>query len=155
MVLCLTGMLMPRVGPLATSAGMLYFLLCLFVLVSLIRHLKNGRHELSKDLLMHEKHINFQSPPLCCFCTFLPEAKPTLKNLRLLEFIVLQAPIVRACVLFIEATIMIEKQQEALFEIQLCEFASIISTMLAIFGTHTLARLVSVSYSFEIYAKFV
>lgn len=61
----------------------------------------------------------------------------------------------RACVLFIEATIMIEKQQEALFEIQLCEFASIVSTMLAIFGVHTLARLVSVNEKVPVKETFV
>ncbi|KAI6183359.1 hypothetical protein M3Y97_00480900 [Aphelenchoides bicaudatus] len=128
MILCLIGMIMPRAASLATSGGILYFSLCLFVLVSLIRHLKNGRHELSRDLLRHDKQINFQSPPCCCCLWFLPEARPTFKNLRLLEFL---------------ATIMVEIQRNASFEVQICEFATAISFMLAIFGVHITARLVS------------
>lgn len=78
MTFCLVGMFSPRAAPLATSGGMLYFLLCLFVLVSLIRHLSKGRHQLSVELLDAERRINFQSPPFCCILPCLPEAKPTL-----------------------------------------------------------------------------
>uniref|UniRef100_A0A1I7S9B9 G_PROTEIN_RECEP_F3_4 domain-containing protein n=2 Tax=Bursaphelenchus xylophilus TaxID=6326 RepID=A0A1I7S9B9_BURXY len=78
MIFCLVGMFSPRTAPLATSGGMLYFLLCLFVLVSLIRHLTQGRSQLSRELLIAEKRINFQSPPFCCLIPCLPEARPTL-----------------------------------------------------------------------------
>jgi hypothetical protein len=78
-------------------------------------------------------------------CKLIISIKNTLfrRNLRILEFIVLQAPIVRAIVLFIEAIITVEIQQDASYEIQLCEMATLISIVLAIFGIHTIARLVS------------
>ncbi|CAD5212861.1 unnamed protein product [Bursaphelenchus okinawaensis] len=143
MIFCLVGMFSPRTAPLATSGGMLYFLLCLFVLVSLIRHLTQGRHQLSRELLIADRRINFQSPPFCCLLPCLPEARPTLRNLRILEFIVLQAPIVRAVVIFIEATITIEIQRDASYEIQLCELGTLVSILMAVFGVHTLFRLVA------------
>jgi hypothetical protein len=58
----------------------------------------------------------------------------------------LQAPIVRAIVLFIEATITVEIQRDAAYEIQLCEFATFGSILLAVFGVHTMARLVAVRF---------
>ncbi|KAI6211644.1 hypothetical protein M3Y96_00456100 [Aphelenchoides besseyi] len=141
--LMLVGMISPRNGALMMSGGMLYFLLCLFILVSLIRHLTDGRNQLSRELTISGRNINFQSPPICCFFSCLPEVKASTKNLKILEFFVLQAPIVRAVVLFIEATITVEIQRDAAYEVQLCEFATLISILLAVFAIHTLARLVS------------
>ncbi|KAI6242158.1 hypothetical protein M3Y99_00256300 [Aphelenchoides fujianensis] len=142
-LLMLVGMISPRAAALAMSGGMLYFLLCLFILVSLIRHLTQGRNQLSRELLVSGRQVNFQSPPFCCLFPCLPEARPTARNLKTLEVIVLQAPIVRAIVLFIEAGITVEIQRDAAYEVQLCEFATLVSILLAVFGTHTLARLVS------------
>ncbi|KAI6232690.1 hypothetical protein M3Y99_00992600 [Aphelenchoides fujianensis] len=125
-LLMLVGMISPRAAALAMSGGMLYFLLCLFILVSLIRHLTQGRNQLSRELLVSGR-----------------QPRPTARNLKTLEVIVLQAPIVRAIVLFIEAGITVEIQRDAAYEVQLCEFATLVSILLAVFGTHTLARLVS------------
>uniref|UniRef100_A0A1I8A8Y6 Transmembrane protein n=1 Tax=Steinernema glaseri TaxID=37863 RepID=A0A1I8A8Y6_9BILA len=47
---CLVGMYMPRTATIVTSLGILYLLLCLFVLVSLIRHLAGGRTNLAMYL---------------------------------------------------------------------------------------------------------
>ena len=60
------------------QAGLLNFLLCLFVLVSLIRHLTRGRARLSRALIADGAKINFRSPPICCCFPWLPEAQPTV-----------------------------------------------------------------------------
>jgi hypothetical protein len=68
-------MFCPRTALLVSSFGLLYFLLCLFVLVSLMRHLAGGRSALSQSLTAKGKTIDFRSPPFCCFLCCLPRAK--------------------------------------------------------------------------------
>uniref|UniRef100_A0A914E946 Organic solute transporter subunit alpha n=1 Tax=Acrobeloides nanus TaxID=290746 RepID=A0A914E946_9BILA len=140
---CLVAMYCPRTAILVSSLGLLYFLTCLFVLVSLIRHLADGRASLSLMLRQHGKMINFQSPPFCCCMPCLPKILPTEKNLRRLEWIVLQAPIVRALIVLSEVVAVAEKREHAIVWIQFCDVASLASLLMAIFGIHTLARLVS------------
>ncbi|KAH7729828.1 organic solute transporter alpha-like protein [Aphelenchoides avenae] len=85
--------------------------------------------------------VNFQSPPLCCCMTFLPKVRPTETNLRRLEWIVLQAPIVRVVIALLEIIVVAELREHALKWIQICDAASLASILLAVFGIHTLARL--------------
>lgn len=76
-VCCLVGMYSPRTAVLLSSFGLLYFLTCLFVLVSLIRHLSQGRDKFAQQLSDNQKLMRFQSPPFCCCMFFLPTAQPT------------------------------------------------------------------------------
>jgi organic solute transporter subunit alpha len=140
---CLIGMFCPRTAVLVSSLGLLYFLTCLFVLVSLIRHLADGRAQLALVLTENDQMINFQSPPFCCCLPCLPKVRPTERNLRRLEWIVLQAPIVRVFIVIGEVIAVAERREHALNFIQICDAASLASLMLAIFGIHTLARLTS------------
>ncbi|KAH7699216.1 organic solute transporter alpha-like protein, partial [Aphelenchoides avenae] len=139
-------MLSPRAAVLVSSLGLLYFLMCLFVLVSLIRHLAEGRAQLAMALTDRGRMVNFQSPPLCCCMTFLPKVRPTETNLRRLEWIVLQAPIVRVVIALLEIIVVAELREHALKWIQICDAASLASILLAVFGIHTLARLTAVRY---------
>lgn len=78
---CLVGMFCPRTALLVSSFGLLYFLLCLFVLVSLMRHLAGGRAALAHSLTEKGKMINFRSPPFCCLFFCLPQARPSMFHL--------------------------------------------------------------------------
>ncbi|KAK0394789.1 hypothetical protein QR680_000935 [Steinernema hermaphroditum] len=138
---CLVGMFMPRTATIVTSLGILYFLLCLFVLVSLIRHLAGGRSNLAMYLRNSGKMINIQSPPFCCFMWFLPRFYPTETNLRRLEWMVLQAPVVRAFIVASNVIAVAEYRADARQWLQLSDIGSVASLLLAIFGMHTLARL--------------
>ncbi|TMS34442.1 hypothetical protein L596_002035 [Steinernema carpocapsae] len=138
---CLIGMFMPRTATIITSLGILYFLLCLFVLVSLIRHLAGGRANLAMFLRNSGRMINIQSPPFCCFMWFLPKFSPTEGNLRRLEWMVLQAPVVRAFIVTSNVIAVAEYRQDARQWLQLSDIGSVASLLLAIFGMHTLARL--------------
>jgi len=140
---CLVGMYAPRTAAIITSLGVLYFLLCLFVLVSLIRHLFGGRSSFSSTLQFDEKPINFQSPPFCCCCFFLPSAQSTERNLRRMEWCVLQAPVVRAIIVASNVVAVAELRDGAQQWLHLSEIGSVASLLLAIFGVHTMARLTS------------
>ncbi|KAF7629865.1 hypothetical protein Mgra_00009141 [Meloidogyne graminicola] len=140
---CLVGMFCPRTALLVSSFGLLYFLLCLFVLVSLMRHLAGGRAALAYSLSEKGKLIDFRSPPFCCFLCCLPKAKPSVVNLTKLEWIVLQAPIVRVFIVFGQVVVVAEARENAYNWLQFFDLATFASLLLAIFGVHTLARLTS------------
>uniref|UniRef100_A0A915M247 SET domain-containing protein n=1 Tax=Meloidogyne javanica TaxID=6303 RepID=A0A915M247_MELJA len=110
---CMVGMFCPRTALLVSSFGLLYFLLCLFVLVSLMRHLAGGRAALSNSLTEKGKVIDFRSPPFCCFLWCLPKARPSIVNLTKLEWIVLQAPIVRVFIVFGQVVVVAEARENA------------------------------------------
>ncbi|VDN06930.1 unnamed protein product [Thelazia callipaeda] len=140
---CYIGMISPRTSMVMSSLGVLYFLACLFILISLIRHLFGNRDAFSATLLIDKKPIDFQSPPFCCCCPCLPTARSTVKNLRNLEWLVLQAPVVRTIIVTFNVIAIAEWREAANKYIHLSETISVASLLLAIFGVHTLARLTS------------
>uniref|UniRef100_A0A915PUN0 Uncharacterized protein n=1 Tax=Setaria digitata TaxID=48799 RepID=A0A915PUN0_9BILA len=140
---CYIGMLSPRTSLIMSSLGVFYFLTCLFVLISLIKHLFGSRDAFSSILLFDRKPIDFQSPPFCCCCPCLPKAKSTVRNLRQLEWLVLQAPVVRAVIVTFNVIAIAEWREAANKYIRFSETVSVASLLLAIFGVHTLARLTS------------
>ncbi|VBB32478.1 unnamed protein product [Acanthocheilonema viteae] len=140
---CYIGMISPRTSMVMSSLGVLYFLTCLFILISLIRHLFGSRDTFAAILLLDNKPIDFQSPPFCCCCSFLPKAKSTVRNLRQLEWLVLQAPVVRTMIVTFNVIAIAEWREAANNYIQFSETISVASLLLAIFGVHTLARLTS------------
>lgn len=75
---CYIGMISPRTSMMMSSLGVLYFLTCLFILISLINHLFGSREAFATILLLDKKPIDFQSPPFCCCCSFLPKAKSSV-----------------------------------------------------------------------------
>lgn len=65
-------------------------------------------------------------------------------NLLKLEYIVLQAPIVRVFIVFGQVIAVAEQREHALWWLHLFDLVSLASLLLAIFGIHTLARVTSV-----------
>ncbi|CAJ0957762.1 unnamed protein product, partial [Mesorhabditis belari] len=137
---CLIGMIAPRTSLVLTSLGMLYYLICLFVVVSLCRNLFGGRVEISTTLSFDNRPIDFKSPPFCCFCFFLPKAPSTERNLRKLEWLVLQAPIVRAVAIVSNVIAIAEFRDAAKIWLHYSDMGTVFSLLLAIFGVHTMAR---------------
>ncbi|CAI4221144.1 unnamed protein product [Auanema sp. JU1783] len=139
---CLIGMLVPRTSLIMTALGILYYLMCLFVIVSLCRHLFGGRTSFSNRI---EDPIDFHSPPFCCIapCLPLPTAEPTERNIRRLEFLVLQAPVFRAIIIVSDIVAVAEMREEAKTFLRYSDMFCVVSLLLAIFGVHTLARVTS------------
>ncbi|KAK0418285.1 hypothetical protein QR680_013476 [Steinernema hermaphroditum] len=138
----LIGMFVPRSAPMMTSVGILYYLICLVVLVALIWHLSGGRRNLVVYLNYRSRLINLQSA-FCFFMWFLPELEPSEKNLQILEWMVLQGPVVRIIIVVSNMVALSEYRQDARYWFHWSEIGTITSTMIAIFGIHTLARLTS------------
>ncbi|CAL2030920.1 unnamed protein product [Caenorhabditis brenneri] len=137
------AMCVPRTAVILTCIGVLYYLMCLFVIVSLARHLFGGRESFSTCLQYDDRPIDFRSPPFCCIIPKLPTARSTEKNIRRLEWCVLQAPIVRSIIIFLDVVAVAELREDATSYIRYSDMASLCSLLLAIFGVHTLARVTS------------
>ncbi|CAJ0607467.1 unnamed protein product [Cylicocyclus nassatus] len=140
---CLIGMLAPRTSLIMTALGILYYLMCLFVIVSLCRHLFGGRSSFSNSLQFESRPIDFRSPPFCCLIPYLPTAESSEKNIRRLEWLVLQAPVVRALIIVSDIIAVAEMRDGAKIFLRYSEICSVGSLLLAIFGVHTLARVTS------------
>uniref|UniRef100_A0A158PAX8 Organic solute transporter alpha-like protein 3 n=1 Tax=Angiostrongylus cantonensis TaxID=6313 RepID=A0A158PAX8_ANGCA len=145
---CLVGMLAPRTSLIMTALGILYYLMCLFVIVSLCRrvkpmHLFGGRSSFSNSLRFDARPIDFRSPPFCCLLPYLPTAKSSEKNIRRLEWLVLQAPVVRALIIVSDIIAVAEMREAAKTFLRYSDIFSVGSLLLAIFGVHTLARVTS------------
>uniref|UniRef100_A0A1I7X931 DUF1084 domain-containing protein n=1 Tax=Heterorhabditis bacteriophora TaxID=37862 RepID=A0A1I7X931_HETBA len=140
---CLIGMLVPRTSLILTALGILYYLMCLFVIVSLCRHLFGGRSSFSNCLQYDDRPIDFRSPPFCCLIPFLPTAESSEQNIRRLEWLVLQAPVVRALIIVSDIVAVAEMREEAKTFLRYSDIFSVGSLLLAIFGVHTLARVTS------------
>uniref|UniRef100_A0AC35UBX3 Organic solute transporter alpha-like protein 3 n=1 Tax=Rhabditophanes sp. KR3021 TaxID=114890 RepID=A0AC35UBX3_9BILA len=142
-ICCLTGMLSPRSATIMSSLGLLYFLLCLFMLTALIRQLSGPRKHLTERLNHIGTQLHLNNPPFCClFPCFLPSISPTASKIRILEIMVLQAPIIRAIIFFVQVVLLAELREDANSWIKLGDIITLVSLLSAIFGIHTLARLV-------------
>ncbi|ETN71548.1 hypothetical protein NECAME_14170 [Necator americanus] len=113
---CLVGMLAPRTSLIMTAVGILYYLMCLFVIVSLCRHLFGGRSSFSNSLQFESRPIDFRSPPLCCLIPFLPTAESS-------EYVSLYIPVVcnfvTICEMFVMcllATVLLAPRRNAMFD---------------------------------------
>uniref|UniRef100_A0A0K0FH84 Organic solute transporter alpha-like protein 3 n=1 Tax=Strongyloides venezuelensis TaxID=75913 RepID=A0A0K0FH84_STRVS len=139
----LTGMLSLRSATVMSSLGLLYFLLCLFMLTALIRQLSGTRHHLTEKLNKRGTQLHLNNPPFCCLipCLLRPVI-PSEKKIKILEIMVLQAPIIRGIIFFIQIVFLAELRGDANKWIKLGDIITLLSLLSAIFGIHTLARLV-------------
>uniref|UniRef100_A0A0N4ZCA2 Organic solute transporter alpha-like protein 3 n=1 Tax=Parastrongyloides trichosuri TaxID=131310 RepID=A0A0N4ZCA2_PARTI len=158
--LCLlTGMLSPRSATVMSSLGLLYFLLCLFMLTALIKQLAGPRTHLTEKLHNRGTQLHLNNPPFCClFPCFLKPISPSEKKIKILEIMVLQAPIIRGIIFFVQIVLLAELRSDANKWIKLGDIITLFSLLSAIFGIHTLARLVKdqlIDYGFIVIFRIV
>uniref|UniRef100_A0A915AMJ0 Organic solute transporter alpha-like protein n=1 Tax=Parascaris univalens TaxID=6257 RepID=A0A915AMJ0_PARUN len=117
-----------------------YLMVCLFIVVALMRDLFGNRAALSEFLTNWEQNISLQSLPLCCCCSFLPNIESTEKNLRRVERLVLQSPVVRITLEILNIVLFLEQASYDTSKIML-EIIQNISCLLALYGCFILMQL--------------
>ncbi|VDP40056.1 unnamed protein product [Heligmosomoides polygyrus] len=70
------GMFIPRAAPFLYAVALVYFMFCLFVVVSLLFNIFGSRKEMSDYLMENDIRISFRVPPLCCI-KILPDLPST------------------------------------------------------------------------------
>lgn len=91
----LCGMYLPRSSFFLYTICLTYLMLCLHMMVNLMRCLFKTRAALSCYLTEKQRNISFQKPPFCCCCVCCLSIRPTEQNIRHIEWMVMQAPLLR------------------------------------------------------------
>ncbi|KAK6766120.1 hypothetical protein RB195_025805 [Necator americanus] len=139
--LAITSMFSPRTGPIFSSIGVLYLLFCLYTITSLCRFIYGSRERLASVLSEEKAILSFQVPPCCCCMPCLPKAAPSERNLKIVECLTLQGPIVRAFIVILNCHFIAERREEADKLLLITELSGILSLLFTIFGSHTMAKL--------------
>uniref|UniRef100_A0A914XK99 Uncharacterized protein n=1 Tax=Plectus sambesii TaxID=2011161 RepID=A0A914XK99_9BILA len=135
------GVSVPRSVAVVESFSMIYFMSSLLAFVCLLEHLFGGRAKMANQLMERKSDIVLRSPPICCF-PCMPRLAPTEANIYKIEWLVLQAPVVRFIVLFISLIVGLNnagvRRANPLYAV--INIITAISTISAVYGCNVLTR---------------
>uniref|UniRef100_A0A914RRP0 Uncharacterized protein n=1 Tax=Parascaris equorum TaxID=6256 RepID=A0A914RRP0_PAREQ len=134
-------MFIPRSAGFMYSVALVYFMLCLFVVVTLMKNMFGSRAALSEYLLSKGQKISFQVPPICCFCHCLPTIEGKERNLRCLEWIVFQSPIVRIVLETTNIIVFLELSSRTHLWFQISNAMGLISMIIAFYACYVIIPL--------------
>ncbi|KAE9548905.1 hypothetical protein FO519_007887 [Halicephalobus sp. NKZ332] len=89
------GMIVPRSATFLYAVALVYFMLCIYITITLMLTLHGGRKALVNKLMARNKKINMRIPPIGCCLFCIPKLRPTDKVFRRIEWLVFQSPILR------------------------------------------------------------
>uniref|UniRef100_F1L6N9 Organic solute transporter alpha-like protein n=1 Tax=Ascaris suum TaxID=6253 RepID=F1L6N9_ASCSU len=131
----LLAMYLPRSSKLMYAVCSTYIMLSLLKVVTLMRDILGSRAALSRYLLGCGEMIRLDSIPFCCMK--LPEISTSEDNIRRLEWLVVQSPIIRILLEVIMVIAFLEQ-----FRITVAvDIVEVLSMLAATYGCHTLMDL--------------
>ncbi|EFO99009.1 hypothetical protein CRE_07860 [Caenorhabditis remanei] len=146
----LVGMFIPRAAIFLYAVSLVYvvldvlkpyFMFTLFIMVTLLFNIFGGRQEMSAYLLQRNIRVNFTVPPLC-FCKFLPTVESTDQNLRRIEWLVFQTPIIRTLLELISVVVSMEQEgrREHIWFV-FSQLLALLSMCIAFYGCYVMVPL--------------
>ncbi|KJH47021.1 organic solute transporter alpha-like protein C01B12.4 family protein [Dictyocaulus viviparus] len=135
-----TGMFIPRAALFLYAVALVYFMFCLFIVVSLLFNIFGSRKEMSDFLLERNIRISFRVAPLCCL-KILPSVSATDRNLRRVEWLVLQTPILRTTFELISVLVFMELGHRHNLWFMFSQLFGIISMCVAFYGCYVIVPL--------------
>ncbi|CAD6192588.1 unnamed protein product [Caenorhabditis auriculariae] len=136
----LVGMFIPRAATFLYAVALVYFMFCLFIMVTLLFNIFGSRKDMSAFLLERGIKISFQVPPLCCF-KFLPKIRSTDENLRRIEWLVFQTPIIRTCLELTNVVVFMELGHRRNLWFVFSQLGGLVSMLLAFYGCYVMIPL--------------
>jgi len=134
------GMFIPRAITFLNAVALVYSLLCLFVVVTLMQNIFGSREALAQYSRERNQKISFRVFPVCCF-KCLPDANPSKTNLRRLEWMVFQTPIIRTVLEITNLVVFLELNHRRHIWFQISNLAGIISMLVAFYGCYVMVPL--------------
>ncbi|KAE9419525.1 hypothetical protein Angca_006629, partial [Angiostrongylus cantonensis] len=134
------GMFIPRAALFLYAVALVYFMFCLFVVVSLLFNIFGSRKEMSDFLLDRNIRISFRVTPLCCL-KMLPEVSSTERNLRRVEWLVFQTPILRTTFELTGVVVFMELGHRHNLWFMFSQLFGLISMCVAIYGCYVIVPL--------------
>ncbi|RCN42959.1 organic solute transporter alpha-like protein C01B12.4 family protein [Ancylostoma caninum] len=134
------GMFIPRAALFLYAVALVYFMFCLFVVVSLLFNIFGSRKEMSDYLLENNIRISFRVAPLCCF-KFLPDVPSTDRNLRRVEWLVFQTPILRTAFELTSVVVFMELGHRHNLWFMFSQLFGLVSMCVAFYGCYVMVPL--------------
>ncbi|EYC44805.1 hypothetical protein Y032_0449g1667 [Ancylostoma ceylanicum] len=134
------GMFIPRAALFLYAFALVYLSLCLFAAVSLLFDIFGGRQEMSEYLLKRDIWISFRVPPLCC-CRCIPVVRSTERNLRRVEWLVFQTPILRTIFELNSVVVFMELGHRHNLWFMISQLSGFISLCVAFYGCYVMVPL--------------
>ncbi|EGT52789.1 hypothetical protein CAEBREN_31117 [Caenorhabditis brenneri] len=96
---------------------------------------------MSAYLLQRDIRVNFTVPPLC-FCKFLPTVESTDQNLRRIEWLVFQTPIIRTLLELVSVVVSMEQEgrRESIWFV-FSQLLALLSMCIAFYGCYVMVPL--------------
>ncbi|KAK0393366.1 hypothetical protein QR680_000175 [Steinernema hermaphroditum] len=138
----LIGMIVPRAAIFLNAVSLAYLMFCLFVMVTLMNNLFGGRHALSEYLTEKQVVIKLSVPPVCCL-KCLPTFRPTEANLKRIEWMVFQTPLIRMCLEILNMVVFLELNHRNHWWFQMSNVLGLSSMFLAFYACYVMAPLES------------
>uniref|UniRef100_A0A7I4Y5I2 Organic solute transporter alpha-like protein n=1 Tax=Haemonchus contortus TaxID=6289 RepID=A0A7I4Y5I2_HAECO len=136
----MAGMFIPRAAPFLYAVALVYFMFCLFVVVSLLFNIFGSRKEMADYLLERKIHISFRVPPLCCV-KMLPDIPSTDANLQRVEWLVFQTPILRTTFELTSVVVFMELGHRHNLWFMFAQLFGLISMCIAFYGCYVIVPL--------------
>ncbi|CEF70832.1 Hypothetical protein SRAE_X000016200 [Strongyloides ratti] len=130
------GMLIPRAAAFLYAFGLVFFMLCLFVVVTLKCNLFGNRSKMCEYLIHHEKKMKLKVFPFCCCCSCLPSFEPNERNVRRMEWLIFQSPLLRAFLEIINIVVYLELNHREHVWFTISSLVGISSMLVASYGTY-------------------
>ncbi|KAL3098724.1 hypothetical protein niasHT_024478 [Heterodera trifolii] len=132
----LVGMVLPRAAIFMYAIALVYYMICIFVLVCLMCTLNGSRKAMCRKLMAKGKRISIRVCPLGCCLFCFDKFEPTEKNFRRFEWLVFQSPIVRILLEILNITVFMELSSRSNLFFQLSNLVGIISLFVGSYGSY-------------------
>uniref|UniRef100_A0A1I7X5N1 Organic solute transporter alpha-like protein n=1 Tax=Heterorhabditis bacteriophora TaxID=37862 RepID=A0A1I7X5N1_HETBA len=134
------GMIIPRAAIFLYAVALVYFMFCLFVMVSLLFNIFGSRKELADYLRERGIRISFKVPPVCCI-KCLPSIESTDENLRRIEWLVFQTPILRTTLELTNVVVFMELGHRHNMWFMFSQLFGLLSMCVAFYGCYIMVPL--------------
>lgn len=130
------GMLVPRAAIFLYAIALVYFMICIFVLVCIMTTLHGSREAMCEKLTKKGVKISAQVCPIGCCFFCLPKIEPSQFNFRRLEWLVFQSPIVRIFLEMLNIIVFMEINSRVSLFFQMSNLIGMISLFIGSYGSY-------------------
>uniref|UniRef100_A0A914D6Z9 Uncharacterized protein n=1 Tax=Acrobeloides nanus TaxID=290746 RepID=A0A914D6Z9_9BILA len=102
------GMLLPRSATALYGFAILYCMFCIFITVTTITALHGSRKAMCAKFLSGDRKISPRIFPLGCCLVCLPDIEPNEMNVRRIEWLVFQSPLLRIFLAIMDVFVFME-----------------------------------------------
>ncbi|KAI6226256.1 Organic solute transporter alpha-like protein 1 [Aphelenchoides fujianensis] len=132
------GMILPRSIVFLYAVALVYFMLCIFVCVTLMTTLHGSRQAMCEKLLQRNVKISLRVMPLGCCLFCFPKIAPTDRNFRKIEWLVFQSPLVRILLEILNLMVFFELGERTHWFFQASNLLGMLSLFVASYGSYML-----------------